>query len=181
MGSAGQPGSAERRRTMQIDSQDSVKIRLARVSDAESLAKLRYDFRSRLGEACEEEAAFVERCRQWMQARLQGGSAWVCWVAEQDDKLIGNLWMQMIEKIPNPVIEPEFHAYITNFYLCEQARGQGLGSKLLASALNWAQAQDVHAVILWPTERSRALYLRHGFAVREDLLESLLEKDQSDT
>jgi GNAT superfamily N-acetyltransferase len=152
-------------------------IRLARFSDARELAQLRYDFRSRLGEVCEEEGEFVERCQLWMQQRLHEGSAWRCWVAEAEDRLTGNLWMQMIEKIPNPVIEPEAHAYITNFYILEEARGQGLGEKLLSTALNWAQAQHVHAVILWPTARSRSLYLRHGFAVREDLLELLFVAD----
>jgi hypothetical protein len=29
----------------------------------------------------------------------------------------------------------------------------------------------VDATILWPTPASRTLYLRHGFAVRDDLLE----------
>lgn len=146
-------------------------IRLAQVSDAFQLARLRYLFRASLGVVCEAEAEFVQRCHLWMQERLQEGSRWKCWIAELDDELIGNLWMQMIEKIPNPVIESESHAYITNFYIREPARGQGVGVKLLAAALDWAQVQNVHAVILWPTERSRSLYLRHGFAVREDLLE----------
>ena len=149
-------------------------IRFATLVDAPDLARLRYLFRSSLSEVCEEEAEFVQRCSQWMQERLQEGNVWKCWVAQQNDKLMGNLWMQMIEKIPNPVTEPESHAYITNFYIREEARGQGLGAKLLAAALDWAQAQDVHALILWPTARSRSLYLRHGFAVRDDLLELLV-------
>ena len=30
---------------------------------------------------------------------------------------------------------------------------------------------EMDAVILWPTPPSRSLYLRHGFAFREDLME----------
>jgi len=37
-----------------------------------------------------------------------------------------------------------------------------------------ARAEQVDAVILWPTPRSRSLYLRLGFASREDLLEHRL-------
>jgi GNAT superfamily N-acetyltransferase len=95
-------------------------------------------------------------------------------VAERGGKPVGNLWAQLIEKIPNPAVEPECHAYVTNFYVREGERGRGTGSLLLAAALDWCRSSGVHAVILWPTERSRSLYLRHGFAVREDLLELIV-------
>lgn len=153
---------------------DDVNFRLARPSDAQALAQLRYDFRSSTGVATEPEAEFVERCRAWMTAHLNDGSLWKCWVAERDT-LLGAVWLQLVEKIPNPRAEPEYHAYLTNFYLQEAARGQGAGSRLLTMALDWCKARKVHAVILWPTEKSRTLYERHGFAVRSDLLELVLE------
>ena len=111
-----------------------------------------------------------------MQQRLEPGSLWRCWIAEQNHMPAGHLWVQLIEKIPNPTDEPEVHAYITNFYVQEAARSQGIGSKLLVTALEWLQSQHVDAVILWPTPASRSLYLRHGFAVRDDLLERILAK-----
>ena len=109
-----------------------------------------------------------------MTDHLQHGSLWHCWVAESSDQLIGALWLQLVEKIPNPRSEPEFHGYITNFYLEPAARSQGIGSRLLTMALDWCKARDVHAVILWPTEKSRTLYERHGFAVRPDILELVI-------
>ncbi|MDQ3742964.1 MAG: GNAT family N-acetyltransferase [Acidobacteriota bacterium] len=151
-----------------------VNIRLAAESDAHALAGLRYEFRSSVGVVIEREPEFVGRCRRWMSERLREGGAWRCWVAECERELVGNLWAQLIEKIPNPVVEPERHAYITNFYVRERERGHGTGSLLMAAALGWCREADVHAVILWPTERSRSLYLRHGFAVREDLLELIV-------
>jgi len=150
-------------------------IRLATASDAITLARHRCAFRSGLDAPCEDEESFLQRCGDWMQERLEDQGRWKCWVAEQDNTIIGNLWMQLIEKIPNPVKEPEFHAYVTNFYVREEARGRGVGARMLGVALEWAKAQDVQAVILWPTEQSRPLYERHGFAVREDLLELLVE------
>jgi hypothetical protein len=33
----------------------------------------------------------------------------------------------------------------------------------------------VHAIILWPTERSRSLYERQGFAVRDDMMELIVD------
>jgi GNAT superfamily N-acetyltransferase len=159
--------------------QDGVKItiRLATESDAPLLARIRYAFRSSINPARETEEEFERRCGAWMRERLREGNRWRCWLAEQDRSPVGNLWVQLIEKIPNPTVEPERHAYVTNFYVNEGARDKGIGSMLLSVALDWCKAQDAHSVILWPTEQSRSLYLRHGFAVREDLLELLVVKD----
>lgn len=151
-----------------------INVRPATASDATALAKLRYALRSGNRAASEDESEFVERCRVWMEGRLGGGGAWRCWVAERGSELVGAIWTQLFEKIPNPSPEPERHAYITNFYVREGERGRGVGSLLLSAALDWCRECEAHAVILWPTERSRPLYLRHGFAVREDLLELVI-------
>src|SRR5882672_726080 len=140
----------------------NVNIRLATESDAPMLANFRYAFRSRTGPAQDSEIEFVQRCSLWMQERLHQGSPWRCWIAERNHVPIGHLWAQLLEKIPNPSPEPEHHAYLTNFYVRQDARGRGVGSTLLSAALDWCRACEVHAVILWPTEQSRSLYLRHG-------------------
>jgi len=150
-----------------------VNIRIANPDDAPALAKLRYQFRSTTWGDVENDSEFLSRCEQWMQEHLQQ-SNWRCWVAEDDQKIIGALWLQLIEKIPNPTSEPEFHAYITNVFVHEAARGQGIGSRLVDEAISFCKQKRVHAVILWPSERSRSLYERHGFAVRPDLLERLM-------
>lgn len=159
-----------------LENQDrqEIAIRLATASDGLMLARLRYVFRSSLGSTREDEEDFVQRCAAWMQERLREGSPWKCWIAERDQMPVGNLWLQIIEKIPNPIVEPEYHAYLTNFYVREEARGKGTGSILLSAALAWSRTHDVHAIILWPTEKSRSLYLRHGFAVRDDLMELIV-------
>ena len=149
-------------------------IRLAEVSDADTLARLRYALRASTGRATEPEADFINRCSVWMRDHLEN-DAWYCWVAELNRQLSGSVWLQLVEKIPNPRAEAEHHGYITNFYVQEGARGQGIGSQLLRAALDWCQARDVHAVILWPTERSRSLYKRHGFSVRDDIMELIIK------
>jgi GNAT superfamily N-acetyltransferase len=148
-------------------------IRSANASDAPALAKLRYALRSTTG-VTEPEVDFLKRCTEWMKAHLQAGGHWQCWVAEREHKLIGCLWLQLVEKIPNPTAEPEYHAYLTNFYVDEFARGKGIGSQLLSTAIAWCETREVHEVILWPTPRSRSLYARRGFAVRDDLMELLI-------
>ena len=80
-----------------------------------------------------------------------------------------NLWLQRLEKLPNPVAEPEEHAYVTNVYVIPAHRDGGVGALLLDAALAWCRDHGVDAVLLWPSARSRAFYERHGFAARDDL------------
>lgn len=145
-------------------------IRLASQRDTSQLAKLRFALRSRDSSNVESEAAFLKRCESWMAKALKR-TTWRCWVAENEGNLVCALWLQLIEKIPNPTVESECFGYITNFFVAESARGRGLGARILNEALTWCRNQNVHAVILWPTEKSRSLYQRHGFTVPGDLLE----------
>lgn len=106
-----------------------------------------------------------------MRDRLSGDGAWRCWAAADASGLQGGLWLQVIEKLPNPVDEVEVHGYITSFYVRPGARGRRLGSRLLNKALAFCRSLPVHAVILWPTPESRTLYERRGFAEPDDLME----------
>ncbi len=145
-------------------------IRLATAKDAPRLARLRYALRSEIDEPAEAEAKFLPRCTRWMRQRLgRGDSPWLCWVAVDGREIVGNLWLQRTEKVPNPAAEPEQHAYITNVYVTPERRDAGVGALLLAAALDWCRRSEVDAVTLWPSPRSRSFYARHGFIARDDL------------
>lgn len=152
-----------------------VVIRVAGPGDAKILAMLRYEFRSSFRANCEDEAGFIERSAKWMRDRLDQTGMWRCWIAECDGLPAGNIWAQLIEKIPNPMIEPERLAYITNFYVRENYRDGGIGSQLFSAAMEWIKASDVDAVILWPTERSRTFYRRQGFSEADRVMEMKLD------
>ena len=150
-------------------------IRLATHADAPALARLRLEFRAAIATPTETAVTFLDRCSAWMQERLQPAAKWRCWVVEEGGEIAGNLWLQAIEKIPNPYSELEAHAYITNVYVRSEARGAGAGEQLVATALDWCRGNGVDSVILWPTARSRTLYTRHGFVLPQDLLEAVLD------
>lgn len=156
--------------------QPSIAIRLATPADAEPLAALRYDFRSSIRAAPEPRDRFVSRCAEWMRRRLESsdgdgaGPTWRCWVASRDDELLGHIWIELVERIPNPANEPELYAYLTNFYIREEVRGAGVGAEMLAQVLAWCDAMNVDMTFLTATERSHTLYTRHGFGHRKDLL-----------
>jgi GNAT superfamily N-acetyltransferase len=148
---------------------------MAGPGDANTLAKLRYEFRSSFGANCEDAAIFVERSAKWMQDRLDQAEVWRCWIAECDGVVAGNIWAQLIEKIPNPMVERERLGYITNFYVYENYRDRGVGSQLFSAAMEWIKESDVDAVILWPTERSRTFYRRKGFSEAVRVMEMTLD------
>jgi len=152
---------------------ESWRVRAADAEDALALATLRWEFRSALGAAQEAEHTFRSRCAEWMATRL-ADARWRCWVVESGGVVAGQLWLHPIDKIPNPVAEPERHAYISNFFLRPVLRGHGAGSALFATAMAWCRANDVDAVILWPTPRSRPLYERHGFTTAGGIMEAVV-------
>lgn len=156
-------------------------VRLATPADASALARLRYEFRASLSDPVESEADFLARATPWMAARLALASAWLCFVLESKSApgILGTLWLQRIEKLPNPTPEREAHAYITSVYVHPSARG-GSGQLLLQAALDWCRENAIDAAILWPTPGSRTLYERHGFAVRDDLMEAILDPARID-
>ena len=97
---------------------------------------------------------------------------WRCWIAETERAgAVGMVWVQFLEKLPNPVAEPELHGYLTSFYVRAAARGHGIGSALLVTALNACRERGCESVFLWPTPRSRPLYLRFGFTEQAGMLE----------
>ena len=143
-------------------------IRPATEADAPRLAELRYEFRAPRAPNTESREAFVNRCTEWMRRRL-ANDTWRCWVALNGDTVVGHVWLQLIEKIPNPIAEAEWHGYITNMYVREKERG-GVGGALMDAVLAWCRTREIDYVILWPTERSRPLYARKGFAVTATIM-----------
>ena len=146
------------------------RIRRATVADVPTLVALRYELRAEFGGITEANDEFLERCSEWMTRELQG-SAWQCWAAEQNQEVIGAVWVCRIPKIPNPGGAPEAHAYLSNFYVRPHARNAGIGSRLLDAAMTWCQDIGIDSVVLWPTDRSRPFYFRNGFRVPPTLID----------
>jgi len=147
-------------------------IRAASPVDAAMMAELRWEFRSGKAAPIEARDAFVARCAAWMSSELERG-LWRAWVAERDGRIVGQIWMQLLSKVPNPAAERERHAYISNVYVTPGARG-GIGTRLVQTAIDWARANDVDRVVLWPTAKSRTMYQRHGFVETDSVLELTL-------
>lgn len=154
----------------------SWRVRHATPADALALAALRWEFRAGIAERLDEgRDAFVARCADWVRDRLERGR-WLCWVVEAEGVVGGCLWLQPVEKIPNPTAERERHAYVSSVYVQPRLRG-GAGTALVAEAMAWCAANGVDSAILWPQPRSRPLYERFGFTA-PDLLEARVGQER---
>lgn len=155
-----------------------IDVRAATAADAPELARLRFAFRSDYHTVVEGEPEFLARCELWMRDRLGNNAAWRAWVAVRRDSgaLVGTLWLQVIEKLPNPGDEAERHAYVTSVFVHGDARNRGVGSCMIEAALGACRDLGVDTVFLWPSTRSRGLYARHGFAQPKDILSQQLRR-----
>ena len=143
-----------------------VEIRPATLEDADELARLRWDFRVEQGTpASSAFEAFAEGFRAFANDVLADGSPWRAWVAEDQGRLVGCAWLQLVEKIPHPSRGRWERpiAYVTNVYVEPALRDEGLGARLLEAAMAHAREQEAAEAVVWPTPRSASLYRRAGF------------------
>ncbi len=117
------------------------------------LAELRWEFRAGREAASESHEVFVRRCVAWMRRELQEGQAWRAWVAVKDGPVVGQVWLQTIQKIPNPVAEAEQHASL-NLAVTPTERG-GIEHAARREAASTGRARTASiASSLWPAHRS---------------------------
>src|SRR4051812_38155081 len=94
-----------------------IDIRRADTTDARAMAELRWEFRAGRQPATEARDVFLKRCAAWMRSELQATTGWRAWVAVKGNGLVGQIWVHTILKIPNPAMETEKHAYVSNLYV----------------------------------------------------------------
>jgi ribosomal protein S18 acetylase RimI-like enzyme len=143
-----------------------VRIRPATPEDADELARLRRDFRVEHGTPVSRTFdEFIEEFRTFANDVLAGGAPWRAWVAPADGRLVGCVWLQLVEKVPHPSRGRWERpiAYVTNAYVEPGLRDAGLGARLLDAALTFAREQRMSEAIVWPTPRSVSFYRRAGF------------------
>lgn len=143
-----------------------VAIRRATPEDGDGLARLRWDFRVEHGTPVARTFdEFAEEFRGFASDVLADGAPWRAWVAEDGDRLVGCVWLQLVEKVPHPSRARWERpiAYVTNVYVEPGLRDAGLGARLLDAAMTFAREHGMAEAVVWPTPRSHSLYRRAGF------------------
>ena len=155
--------------------------RLANQEDFEQLAELRWDFRMESGEekASMSKAEFVKQCIEFFERKSKNNYHFY-WVAEKDDEIIAQIFVHKIDMIPRPCRIDDQFGYVTNNYTKPEHRGQGIGSKLMKRVVEWAKAEDLELLIVYPSERAVPFYERAGFRTENDVMELVLREFYSE-
>ena len=148
----------------------AIQVRRAGRSDARVMAMMRYAFRTELAAPAESEEQYVDRATAWLADRLELGS-WTGWLALEQGEPVGLVLVHLVEKVPNPVVEPETLGYVSSLYVRPGCRDRGIGDVLLRTAVDFCRDHGVDTVVLWPSPRSVPLYARHGFRRPGDVME----------
>jgi GNAT superfamily N-acetyltransferase len=150
-------------------------VREARPTDARALAKLRWAFKQEDHDVrSPDEALPLAQAESWIRDRLSGGH-WLAWVAETGGQICGHVFLQLVERMPEPYADNAPLGYVTNFFVTPAQRNQGAGTALLEALKRYAHGARLDTLIVWPSERSSHLYRRAGFRVPQELLELPLD------
>lgn len=148
-------------------------VRRAGRRDVDALAQLRWNMHTEEEAATEDYEGFLARFRAFGDGAVNS-EAWRIWVVELEGHIVGNLWLQLVPRVPRPINEPPSAlGYLTNVYVEPPYRNAGLGSRMLRDLADWCREQAVAVVVVWPSERSFDYYRREGFEASDSLQLSL--------
>ncbi len=110
----------------------------------------------------EEEAVLPDaQWREWASQRAGGDSNAVFFALDSSDRPIG------IVAVFYPETRPA-DAELVSMWVAPEARGGGVGGRLVDTAIRWATETRAESVWLWVTrdnDAARQLYQRKGFAL----------------
>ena len=146
--------------------------RTAVEEDAQQLAELRWEFKIAdeprpSVPVCSPDSEDV--CRRFFENGIAAGT-WKHWVAEEAGRIVSVVSAQVIEKVPKPACLANRFAYVTNVYTRPAWRRQGIGAKLMACVQEWASAEAIEFLIVWPSETSVTFYARAGFVQEREAM-----------
>lgn len=143
-------------------------VRRATRADARALAGMRWDFKAEDGDLDPAgREAFLDRQLTWFTDALE--SDWRVWVAEREGRLVGQVFLRVVGKVPSPVPGAAELGYVTNFWVAPALRGRGIGTALLEALREWARKVPLDTLVVWPSEAAVPHYERAGFRAGEVL------------
>lgn len=138
-------------------------VRMADSADLDELIRLRAAWRN-----AAVTAEFVSAFRDWFRNEESGRWWWMA--VDESGRGAGMVNVQLFERMPSPGTQASRWGYLANLFVLPHLRTGGVGSDLVTAALEKARAEGLARLVLSPSERSAALYLRLGFRPAEELL-----------
>ncbi len=153
---------------------DGFTVREARPSDAFSVGALHIQDEREQGHAVP--PGFLDALSDaWLRDRARR-----TWVAEDArGRPLGMLHGTRVQRLPSAHRPADAWFHVSLLFVTEDARGYGIGQRLLEALLAWAEADHVSRVQLNAVPEARTLYERMGFGPPSDRLMELRVSDRS--
>lgn len=144
--------------------------RLATADDAELIAEQRCKMFIDAGQADEVLTKTVfAKFVPWVRPKLENGS-YVGWLVSKDGLVVAGAGMLLMDFPPHWMDTEPVRAYLLNFYVDPEFRGQGLAYRLLKTAVNDARRRGIKVVSLHASKFGRPLYERNGFTPTNEMI-----------
>ncbi|MBU5225258.1 GNAT family N-acetyltransferase [Clostridium senegalense] len=145
--------------------------RLATEKDIQTLSEMRWQHEyEEEGNFQISKKDFIKECNLFLVNGLKTGS-WEYWIAEDNNKIVSNIYINRIRKVPKPQKLFAEIGYVTNVYTKIEFRNKGIGSELIKKVKQWALDNKIELLFVWPSERSINFYKRHGFLIENEVME----------
>ena len=144
--------------------------KLATVADAELIGEQR---RRMFLDSVPTDDAQLERMIAkfvpWVRTKLEDGS-YVGWLTSEDGRVVAGAGMWLMEFPPHWMHEEPVRAYLLNFYVDPEFRGQGLAHALLKTVIEETRRLGIKVVSLHASVFGKPLYERNGFELSNEMI-----------
>lgn len=135
-------------------------VRVAGPGDELALAHLRS-----LWTGAESDAAFEERFSEWLAAERDRRTTWIACIGQDP---VGMASLFEYRRMPRPGRPDSRWGYLSNMFVRDEFRNQGIGSALLSAIVATADEREYARLVLSPSERAVRFYRRAGFVTPDD-------------
>ena len=108
------------------------------------------------------DGVFEHRLSEWLAAEGDRRTTWLAWRGEHP---IGMASLFEYRRMPRPGRADSRWGYLSNMFVAEEFRNQGVGSALLDAIIQAARGRAYARILLSPSERAIPFYLRAGFLI----------------
>jgi GNAT superfamily N-acetyltransferase len=134
-------------------------IRIADSADGPAIAALRRAWTAEeRGDVADD--GFEARFLDWYERE---SARRVCWLGELSGQPVGMMNLSIFERMPRPGLDTGTWGYLANAFVLASYRNQGVGGRLLAALLAYADEHAYIRILLRPSERAIPFYQRAGF------------------
>jgi ribosomal protein S18 acetylase RimI-like enzyme len=144
--------------------------RLATVADAELIGEQRQRMFVDSGQADDARMEVViAKFVPWVKTKLEDGS-YVGWLTSEGGRVVAGAGLWLMDFPPHWMDAEPVRAYLLNFYVDPEFRGNGLAHALLKTTVAEAKRRGIKVVSLHASKYGKPLYERNGFELSNEMM-----------